>query len=100
MKPHTKDVIQYGSAIAMMATGILLSVSSFFWLRFIHASVLTYMGEAVGFCSAVYGLTVYSRSKFREASDDLRQEFEELKQNLLNCQGNSDEELYDQRNDA
>lgn len=47
MKPHTKDVIQYGSAMAMMATGILLSVCSFFWLRFIHASVLTYMGEAV-----------------------------------------------------
>lgn len=100
MKPHTKDVIQYGSAIAMMATGIILSVSSFFWLRFIHASVLTYMGEAVGFCSAVYGLTVYSRSKFREASDDLRHEFEELKQALLNSQNNSDEALFTERDDA
>lgn len=96
MKPHTKDVIQYGSAMAMMATGILLSVCSFFWLRFIHASVLTYMGEAVGFCSAVYGLTVYSRSKIHEARENMREEFEELKRELLNNQNSNDETLHDE----
>lgn len=106
MKPHTKDVIQYGSAVAMMATGIILAICSFFWLRLIHASVLTYMGEAVGFASAVYGLTVYSRSKIHEAREllheefeGMRQEFEEMKQELLNNQDNNDETFHDPRTD-
>lgn len=93
MKPHTKDVIQYGSAVAMMATGIFLAIVSFFWLRFIHPSVLTYMGEAVGFCSAVYGLTVYSRAKIHEVRRDLQEEFDDLKRQLLDNQDN-DEALH------
>lgn len=83
MKQHTKEVIQYGSAVAMMATGIILAIVSFIWLRLIHSSILAYMGEAVGFCSAVYGLTVYSRSKFRDAEQDLEGRFEEFKQEIL-----------------
>lgn len=99
MKRHTKDVIQYGSGVAMMATGIILSVASFFWLKYIHASVLTYMGEAVGFCSGLYGLTVYSRTKANEVREDLLEEFNALKRQLLN-QDNGDETLYNERDDA
>lgn len=84
MKQHTKDVIQYGSAVAMMATGIILSIASFIWLKFIHQSVLMYMGEAVGFCSAVYGLTVYSTSKVREAREEMRRDFDHLRREMLN----------------
>ena len=83
MKQHTKDVIQYSSAVAMMSTGIILAVVSFIWLRLIHSSILAYMGEAVGFCSAVYGLTVYSRSKFRDAEQGLEERFEEFQQEIL-----------------
>ena len=83
MKQHSKDVIQYSSAVAMMSTGIILAVVSFIWLRLIHSSILAYMGEAVGFCSAVYGLTVYSRSKFRDAEQGLEERFEEFKQEIL-----------------
>lgn len=83
MKQHTKDVIQYSSAVAMMSTGIILAVVSFIWLRLIHSSILAYMGEAVGFCSAVYGLTVYSRSKFHDAEQGLEERFEEFKQEIL-----------------
>lgn len=98
MKRHTKDVIQYGSAVAMVGTAIGLSILSFIWLGLIHASVLTYTGEAVGFACAVFGLTVYSRSKVQEAREDMQEEFEQLKQELLNQTQNldNDEALHDE----
>lgn len=101
MKKETKDVIQYGSAIAMIGTAIGLSIFSFIWLGLIHASVLTYTGEAVGFACAVFGLTVYSRSKVQEAREDMQEEFEQLKQELLNQTQNpdNDEALHDPRTD-
>lgn len=101
MKRHTKDVIQYGSAVAMVGTAIGLSILSFIWLGLIHASVLTYTGEAVGFACAVFGLTVYSRSKVQEARDDMQEEFEQLKQELLNQtqKPDNDETLHDPRTD-
>lgn len=90
-------MIQYSSAVAMVGTAIGLSVFSFIWLGLIHASVLAYTGEAVGFACAVFGLTVYSTSKVQEAredmqeeSDQLKREFEQLKQELLNLTQNPD----------
>ena len=101
MKRHTKDVIQYGSAVAMVGTAIGLSILSFIWLGLIHASVLTYTGEAVGFACAVFGLTAYSRSKVQEAREDMQEEFEQLKQELLNQTQNpdNDETFHDPRTD-
>jgi len=97
MKKETKDVIQYGSAIAMIGTAIGLSILSFLWLGLIHASVLTYTGEAVGFACAVFGLTVYSRSKVQEAREDMQEEFEQLKQELLNqTQKENNETLHNE----
>lgn len=97
MKQHTKDVIQYGSAVAMIVTGIVLAIASFIWLKLIHQSVLMYVGEAVGFASAVFGLTVYSTSKIRESRDLMQEDFEALKRDLLNRKTdnhNSDEALH------
>lgn len=84
----------------MIGTAIGLSILSFLWLGLIHASVLTYTGEAVGFACAVFGLTVYSRSKVQEAREDMQEEFEQLKQVLLNqTQKENDETLHDPRTD-
>lgn len=84
----------------MIGTAIGLSILSFLWLGLIHASVLTYTGEAVGFACAVFGLTVYSRSKVQEAREDMQEEFEQLKQELLNqTQKENDETLHDPRTD-
>lgn len=99
MKKETKDVIQYGSAVAMVGTAIGLSIFSFIWLGLIHASVLTYTGEAIGFACAIFGLTVYSRSKVQEAREDMQEareamqeEFEQLKRELLEQYQNQHEE--------
>ena len=81
----------------MIGTAIGLSILSFLWLGLIHASVLTYTGEAVGFACAVFGLTVYSRSKVQEAREDMQEEFEQLKQELLNqTQKENNETLHNE----
>ncbi len=46
MTQDTKDRIQYGSAIAMIASGIVLAFASFILLHLIHSSVLGFVGEA------------------------------------------------------
>lgn len=79
MKQDTKDKIQYGSAIAMIASGIVLTFLSFLMLHIVHSTVLAYVGEAIGFAGAVFGLTVYARSKGQE----LEERFEELKTKLM-----------------
>lgn len=66
MKQHTKDIIQYGSAVAMIASSITLAYASFVLLNFIHASVLTFVGEAVSFAAGVFGLGVYAHAKGAE----------------------------------
>lgn len=81
----------------MVGTAIGLSIWSFLWLGLIHASVLTYTGEAVGFACAVFGLTMYSHSKVQEAREDMREEFEQLKRELLNqTQIENDEKLHNE----
>ena len=95
----------------MVGTAIGLSTLSFIWLGLIHASVLTYTGEAVGFACAVFGLTIYSTSRVQEAredmneaKEDMRAELERIKQELLdqtpNMPDKQDEALHDERIDA
>ncbi len=79
MKQDTKDRIQYGSAVAMIASGIILTFLSFLMLHIVHSTVLAYVGEAIGFAGAVFGLTVYARSKGQE----IEEKFHELETKLM-----------------
>lgn len=80
MTQNTKDRIQYGSAIAMIASGIVLAFASFILLHLIHSSVLGFVGEAVGFAGGVFGLGVFAHTKGTE----LDKRFEQLEQKLQN----------------
>lgn len=66
MTQDMKDRIQYGSAVAMISASIILAFVSFAALHLVHSTVLTFVGEAAGFASGVFGLSVYARSKSRE----------------------------------
>lgn len=78
MTQDLKDRIQYGSAVAMIATSIVLAFASFVVLHMVHSTVLAFVGEAVGFASGIFGLSVYARSKTRE----LNRRFDQLEQNI------------------
>lgn len=74
MKQSTKEWIQYGSALAMLGSAIVLVIANFILEHLIHSSVLAYVGESVAFCAAVYGLALYGRNEIRKAAADIRKE--------------------------
>lgn len=78
MTQDIKDRIQYGSAVAMIAASIILAFVSFAALHLVHSTVLTFVGEAVGFASGVFSLSVYARSKSRE----IDRRFNQLEKNI------------------
>lgn len=78
MTHDTKDRLQYASALAMIAVSIGLAIASFVMLHLVHSTVLTFVGEAVGFASGVFGLSTFARSK----SQEIDRRFDQLQQTL------------------
>lgn len=66
MKQNSKDWIQYGSAIAMLCSAIGLAMWSFYTLSEVHSTVLAYVGEAIAFVAAVFGLALYARNEIKK----------------------------------
>ena len=69
MTTSRKENVQYITAIFTLFSGILMCFLSFFLTEqhMIHDSVLWYMGQAVIFCSAVFGLNVMIKNKITDA---------------------------------
>lgn len=65
MKQNTKDWIQYTSAMVMLASAIVLALWSFYAINEVHGTVLTYVGEAIAFVAAVFGLALYARNEIK-----------------------------------
>lgn len=80
MKQYTKDRIQYGSAVAMITSSIILAFASFALLHLIHSTVLAFVGEAVGFAAGVFGLGVFAHAKGAE----LDERFQKLEEKIYN----------------
>lgn len=66
MKQNSKEWIQYGSAIAMLCSAIGLAMWSFYTLCEVHSTVLAYVGEAIAFVAAVFGLALYARNEIKK----------------------------------
>ena len=84
MTQDTKDRIQYGSAIAMIASSIALAFASFTLLRLIHSTVLAFVGEAVGFAAGVFGLGVFAHAKGTELDERFQELENKIKQHEKN----------------
>ena len=71
MRANTKDWIQYASAIAMVSSGIALAFLSFFLNKEITEGVLWYVAQALTFAGAVFGISVYIKSKVGEVKSEI-----------------------------
>lgn len=67
MNSNTKDWIQYSTAMAMIASAIILTFVSFFSLWLIESSVLWYVAQSLAYAGGIFGVTIYVRSKMGEA---------------------------------
>lgn len=64
MTSNIKENIQYGTALGMLASGIIMSFLCFFLNHYdIKDSVLWYMGQALVFTGAVFGINLYIKSR-------------------------------------
>lgn len=79
MRPGTKDRIQYGTAIAMIASGMVLSFLSFFLNNFnIADGVLWYVAQALVYAGSIFGVNIYIRTKYGEAENKLINRIKEM----------------------
>ena len=78
MKPNPKEWIQYGSAIAMIASGIVLAFLSFFFNNYdIAESVLWYISQALIYAGGVFGVSIYFKTRLGEFEHRVRNELSE-----------------------
>lgn len=77
MQTNTKDWIQYGTAIAMIVSAIILTFVSFFSLSLIESSVLWYVAQSLAYAGGIFGVTIYIRSKMGEAMTRARHRIRE-----------------------
>lgn len=74
MKPNTKEWIQYGSAIVMIGSGVVLTFLCFFLNHYnINDSVLWYVAQALVYAGSVFGISMYIRTKMGTVTNDIKQ---------------------------
>jgi len=71
----TKDWIQYSSAIAMIASGIILAFMSFFRNDGnISEGVLWYVAQALTYAGGIFGVSIYFKTKLGDFESRTKQE--------------------------
>ena len=70
-----KDWIQYGSAVAMIVSGIILAFLSFFKNDGdIGQGVLWYVAQALTYAGSIFGVSVYFRTKLGDLKSNINKE--------------------------
>lgn len=71
----TKDWIQYSSAIAMIASGIILAFLSFFRNDGnISEGVLWYVAQSLTYAGGIFGVSIYFKTKLGDFESRTKQE--------------------------
>ena len=83
MTPNSKEWIQYGSAIAMISSGVVLAFLSFFLNDYdIAEGVLWYIAQALVYAGGIFGVSIYFKSKLGEFESKTRKDMEEFKKEI------------------
>ena len=71
----TKDWIQYGSAIAMIISGIILAFLSFYENDGdIAEGVLWYIAQALTYAGGIFGVSIYFKTKLGDFESRTKKE--------------------------
>lgn len=81
MKPNTKEWIQYGTAVAMVLSGIVLAFLSFFYNNYdIADGVLWYISQALIYAGGIFGVSIYFKTRLGEFEHRTKQELADFLQ--------------------
>jgi hypothetical protein len=86
MTVNSKEWIQYSTAALMVVSGVVLSFISFFTKGDVTDGVLWYMAQGLTFAGAVFGVSVYFKTKLGESEHRIKE--------FINHQIKSDHETH------
>ena len=73
MSINLKEWIQYTTATLMVVSGVVLSFISFFTKGDVTDGVLWYMAQGLTFAGAIFGVSVYFKTKLGESENRIRE---------------------------
>ena len=73
MTTNSKEWIQYMTATLMVVSGVVLSFISFFTKGDVTDGVLWYMAQGLTFAGAIFGVSVYFKTKLGESENRIRE---------------------------
>lgn len=74
MTNNIKEWVQYGTAVAMILSGIVLAFLSFFLNGYdIADGVLWYIAQALTYAGGIFGVSIYFKTKLGQAEAQLRE---------------------------
>ncbi|TGX82983.1 hypothetical protein E5358_04800 [Palleniella muris] len=80
MRKNTKEWLQYGSALGMLASGVLLAFLCFFLNNYnVNDTVLWYVAQCLVYAGSVFGVTVYISTKFGDVRNVINDKMKEDK---------------------
>lgn len=80
MKQNTKDWIQYLSAVALIASAIVMAFTSFLMINDITAGTNAYIGIAISGGLAIFGVAAYMVNQVAQFKTEVRRELEQIRQ--------------------
>ena len=82
MQRNTKEWIQYGSAIALLLSGVAMAFLSFFLNNFdVSDSVLWYVSQTLVYAGSIFGVGIYIQSKWGDVKGYVDKIVNEKKEN-------------------
>ncbi len=82
MQRNTKEWIQYGSAIALLLSGVVMAFLSFFLNNFdVSDSVLWYVSQTLVYAGSIFGVGIYIQSKWGDVKGYVDKIVNEKKEN-------------------
>lgn len=85
MTPNVRESLQYGTAIGMVVSGVILAFLSFFLNGYnISDGVLWYISQALVYSGAIFGVNIYFKTKLgnfeSKVKDELANMLKEVKE--------------------
>lgn len=80
MSYNWKDIVQYTTAVASLASGIILTFFQYFDSGDISNGMLGYVAQTLVYAASIFGVTMYWNGKYRETTNLWNEKYNELKQ--------------------
>ena len=75
MTQSTKDWIQYSTAIAMVASAIVIAFLAFIITSTIESGVLIYIAQALCYAGGIFGVSIYFKNKMGEFESNAKKKY-------------------------